>query len=51
MPTSSIFSKFEIKDDETMEKFLNGNRGKGRKAAKIDIQKRIDEGKKVLETF
>jgi hypothetical protein len=50
MPTSSIFSKFVIKDDETMEKLLKGN-PEGRKTPKIDIQKKIEEGKKVLENF
>jgi hypothetical protein len=40
-----------IKDDSTMERFLKGNDGKGRKTPKIDIQKKIEEGRKVLETF
>ena len=51
MPTSSIFSKFEIKDDKTMQIFLKKNNPKGRKTPKIDIQKKIEEGKKVLESF
>jgi hypothetical protein len=34
-----------------MEIFLKGNDGKGRKTPKIDIKKKIEQGRKVLETF
>jgi len=51
MPTRSIFSKFIIKDEKTMQIFLKKNNTKGRKTPKIDIRKKIEEGKKVLETF
>jgi|Wag4MinimDraft_12_1082652.scaffolds.fasta_scaffold15374_2 hypothetical protein len=52
MPTSSVFDHFEIRDDETLKKLLKEKpEEEKRKTPKIDIQKRIDEGKKVLDTF
>lgn len=41
MPTSSIFSKFVIRDIETMKKFLREvPKEERRKTPKIDIQKK-----------
>lgn len=52
MPTSSIFSKFFIRDDKTMKKFLREvPEEERRKTPKIDIQKKIEKGRKVLKTF
>jgi hypothetical protein len=52
MPTSSIFDEFIIKDTETMKKFLREVPEEEKiKTPKIDIQKKIEEGRKVLDTF
>jgi hypothetical protein len=47
MPTSSIFDHFEIRDDEKLKKLLRKRpEEKKRKTPKIDIHKKIDQGKK-----
>jgi hypothetical protein len=55
MATSSIFDKFIIDSDKKMEIFLGNkkdeNKKTTRKIPKIDILKKIENGKEVLKTF
>jgi len=52
MAISSIFDKFVIDSNEVMDIFLNTPSKKDKiKTPKIDIQKKIEQGKEVLKTF
>jgi hypothetical protein len=52
MAISSIFDKFVIDSDEKLKLLLKEKDDKDkRKTPKIDIMKKIENGKKVLEDF
>lgn len=51
MATSSIFTKFKIDSDETLKILVNEmNNTKKSKTPKIDVQKEIDRGVKLLKS-
>ncbi|MFW5891584.1 MAG: hypothetical protein ACOCUI_05145 [bacterium] len=49
MPTNSIFKKFIIDSDEKLEILLQEENAPGRKTKKVDIDKKLKEGRKLLE--
>lgn len=52
LPKNSIFDNFIIDNDEVAEKLIQEKpEEEKRKTPKIDIMKKIEEGKKVLESF